>query len=160
MVILVCSFELPRKCGKKWTHNLKEKVFVRNDHMLNHCALECDKIACYWLNWVRKNPDWSTVRRALMTSPGCKGAVALGKLRWRNFYKLSYTMRTRVAQNLQKLKKELFTYGIWFLNMLKAQNDKAQLSSFAVHMARSNSFLGKMQWLLIFWRFHNIQLLR
>ena len=49
----------------------------------------------------------------------------------------------RVAQNLQKLKKELFTYGVRFLNILEAQNDKAQLSSFFVHLAQSTSILGK-----------------
>ena len=53
------------------------------------------------------------------------------------------TKDIRVAQNLQKLKKELFTYGIRFLNILEAQNDMAQLSSFFVHLAQSTSILSK-----------------
>ena len=50
---------------------------------------------------------------------------------------------TRVAQNLQKLKNELFTDGIRFLNILEAQNDMAQISSFFVHLAQSTSILSK-----------------
>ena len=45
--------------------------------------------------------------------------------------------------NLQKFKKELFTYGIRFLNILEAQNDKARLSSFFVHLAQSTCFFMK-----------------
>ena len=48
-----------------------------------------------------------------------------------------------MAQNLQKLKNELLTDGIRFLNILDAQNDKARLSSFFVHLAQSTCFFMK-----------------